>query len=166
MSRRRRRLLGVAAFVVVLALCVWGYDRATSPRRWLVGAYTSTRLDGEETVTLRLAADGSAVMECRDAVRPAAYLTRVVGRWRLAGRVLSLETGESALAPVGVAQHLFERFEPPTDTRGRGLLRSRVVSADAGGLTLDLGDREWRLERAVPDAEPDGVLSRDHFPPS
>jgi hypothetical protein len=73
-----------------------------------------------------------------------------VGRWRLAGRVLLFETGATANAPLGLFQPLLERFDSPVQMPE--LSRSRVVSADASGLTLDLGGVEWRLDRVGPDA--------------
>jgi hypothetical protein len=62
--------------------------------------------------------------------------------------VLLFETGATAAAPVGVFQSLFERFDAPLQTQE--MSRSRVVSADSSGLTLDLGGMEWRLQRVGP----------------
>jgi hypothetical protein len=63
------------------------------------------------------------------------------------------ETGATAAAPVGMFQPLFERFESPILMPE--LARLRLVSADPGGLTFDLGGGEWRLMRVVSDPSQD-----------
>jgi hypothetical protein len=159
MGRRwRRRLLGAAAVAAVAILCIWGYHRVTALGRWVPGTYTAISWDGKGTTTLRLGPDGSAVWENYVPAGAAAPSTRFVGRWRLSGRVLLFETGAKAAAPVGVFQPLFERFDSPLQTQE--MSRSRVVSADPSGLTLDLDGVEWRLQRVGPDAEPGAAPDR------
>jgi hypothetical protein len=138
----RTWLLGLALVVTAVGLGLWLFDPA--PRLWVPGTYTATSLDGVGTTVLRLAPDGSAVWE--DFPRDASASTvRPASRWRLSGRVLILESGSAAAAPVDFLQSLFERYDTPIMMPE--VCKVRVVSADRSGLILDLGGVRWVLRR-------------------
>jgi hypothetical protein len=145
----RRWLLVSAVLLTAAGLGVWLYDPIT--RGWVPGVYTAPSLDKERTITLRLAADGTAL--CESCPTGSVTPTRLKsGRWRLAGRMLILEFESAASVPVGVFQPLWERYDAPLETPE--IMRWRLVSADSRGLVLDLGDVHWVARRVTGESQP------------
>lgn len=131
-SRRRGLALVLLLAAAGVAWFAWSYwaDGGIVP-----GAYTAD--EGAATVVTRFGPDGAWVQERfpAGATVPAAVAS---GRWRVAGRVLVLETGAAAAAPVGALDRFAERFREPL--LGSEVTRLRVVSADADRVLLDYGN--------------------------
>jgi hypothetical protein len=148
MRTTRRRLVLVAVPLVLLTgVGAWMYWQSWRLERWVPGRYSTERFGDPAPAVLRLRPDGSLLWDVYmfGTERPA---IPVRGRWRLSGRVLVLEDGDAAAAPIGLLQPLTERFKRPSFLRDWS--RSWVTSADESGLVLDLGDGiTWTLTRTV-----------------
>jgi len=145
MRTTRRRLVLIAAPLVLLTgVGAWTYWQSWKVARWVPGRYATDRIGDLAPAVLRLWPDGSLVWDVYmfGTDRPA---IPVRGRWRLSGRVLVLEDGDAAAAPVGLLQPFTERLEQLMFVRDRS--RSWVTSADESGLVLDPGGITWTLTR-------------------
>jgi hypothetical protein len=147
--RRSRRWAILATVLIVLAggLGWWEYARYSPLSEQIPGLYTGTALDNQSTIVFRFSPDGVALEEVYS---PGAAQPRSVNRsrWRLSGRILVLESGAAASAPVRFLQSLTERFERPI--LGNVQSRFRVASADESGLALDIGGGvTWVLSRML-----------------
>lgn len=143
---RKRSLVALALLITgVGAVALWWlYSSWAALQGGVVGKYTGSFWGQGPPVLLQFKSDESFVLE---EYPPGSTLPGlpIRGRWRMSGRVLILETGAAAHAPVGIARSILEGFDRPLITSERA--KVRVVSADKEGLVLDLGGVNWVLKR-------------------
>src|SRR5690348_9465196 len=110
---RRRLILILAPFVLLTCIGAWMYWQSWKLVRWIPGQYTAANLEGDHrTHVFRFFPDGGWYWEVDRPIR-ADIPTSGAGRWRLAGRVLINEEGETATMPVGALKAFKERFKEP-----------------------------------------------------
>jgi hypothetical protein len=150
MREARGRVI-LAAVLVALVGGAGGWQSwySSSLSRQVPGRYTARAFDNQSTVIFRFSPDGAALEETypAGAAQPKSVVS---GRWRMSGRVLVLENGTAATAPVSLLHSFAEQFESPI--LGDVQSRFRLASADESGLVLDLGGGvTWALSRIAGD---------------
>src|SRR5262245_20169990 len=108
--KKRRWLLASGVLLVIAVAFGWKAYSFAALRERIPGDYTTTCFDGKRSVVMRFAPNGSLWWEV-DPPDPTKPVT--LRRWRLCGRVLVLEEGAAASAPVSFIDSFATMFANP-----------------------------------------------------